>query len=236
MKARVELKKCAKKMFSKNKGLAILGFFVMILISSFSIRYDLFTKLHQVRIFIFEIPLNNFRNGVFIYFLFFLESLFIFQPIKIGIKNFYLNLGTNENTNISYILAPYLKGFRRILCYVVIKGLIDVSIVIIGIILLLDSNIAAIICFAVSIVILKLYMSQADYYFVQNKEMSVIKCIKESFYIVNNNIVDLFVLHLSFILWIILEIVTVGLAGIFVYPYIQLTYVEFFKSINNKKV
>ena len=42
---------------------------------------------------------------------------------------------------------------------------------------------------------------------------------------------DLFVLQLSFILWILMGIVTLGIGYIYVIPYMQQTLVNFYNSI-----
>ena len=45
---------------------------------------------------------------------------------------------------------------------------------------------------------------------------------------------ELFVLELSFILWILLGIVTLGIALIYVEPYMQLTFTNFYHNIKRQ--
>ncbi len=236
MISRADLKDRAKQIFSANRELAILGFLVSILISCISFKYDVAEQLYQIKIFFFNITVDYSENIFILSLVFSIISILVFGPLKIGLKNLYLNLGADKNTNMSYILAPYKDGLGRTLCYMILKGLIFLPIVVMGVMLIFIINIFAIIAIVVATIIVVLGMSQADYYFVRNKEMSPVECIKQSFNVMSGNKGELFVLQLSFILWNLLVVVTFGIAGIYVYPYEELTYVEFFKSINGEEI
>jgi len=63
----------------------------------------------------------------------------------------------------------------------------------------------------------------APYILCENREMPVMDALKKSAEMTNGHKKDLFVLMLSFILWILLICVTFGIAAVYVAPYIQAT-------------
>ena len=82
-------------------------------------------------------------------------------------------------------------------------------------------------------IIMGLAYSQAIYILAENPEMSPMECIKASKEMMMGRKMDLFVLQLSFILWGLLCMVTFGLAGLYVGPYMQLTITNFYHRIKN---
>ena len=80
--------------------------------------------------------------------------------------------------------------------------------------------------------IIKAYSySMVNYILCDNPEMSAMDAIKESQRIMQGHKMDLFVLQLSFILWMLMGIVTLGIGYIYVIPYMQQTLVNFYNSI-----
>jgi len=73
--------------------------------------------------------------------------------------------------------------------------------------------------------------SMAPYILAENKGKPALECINESKAMTNGHKMDLFVLGLSFIGWILLCLVTFGIAYIWVGPYIQSTYVNAYISL-----
>jgi hypothetical protein len=71
----------------------------------------------------------------------------------------------------------------------------------------------------------------APYILAENKEKSAMDCIEESIDMTDGHKWDLFVLNLSFIGWILLEIITLGLASIWVAPYMNATRVNAYLSL-----
>ncbi len=83
--------------------------------------------------------------------------------------------------------------------------------------------------------IIKAYSySLAPYILAENPEMNANDAIKESKRLMNGHKMDFFVLQLSFIPWILLVCVTFGFASIYVSPYINATYVNFYNSIKEQ--
>ena len=65
----------------------------------------------------------------------------------------------------------------------------------------------------------------------ENKGMSVLEAITLSRKMMDGHKMDLFLLFLSFIGWSILVVITFGIAGIWVYPYIYATMTNFYLSV-----
>ena len=83
--------------------------------------------------------------------------------------------------------------------------------------------------------IIKAYSySMAFYILAENPEMSAREALNESKEITKGHKLDLFVLELSFILWGLLAAVTFGIAYVYVLPYMQLTYVNFYHNIKRQ--
>ena len=70
----------------------------------------------------------------------------------------------------------------------------------------------------------------------ENPEMTANEAITESRKIMDGHKWELFVLGLSFILWIFAILFTFGLAAIYVEPYMQLTMVNFYHNIKSQPV
>ena len=76
--------------------------------------------------------------------------------------------------------------------------------------------------------------SMAFYILAENPEMSAREALNESKEIMKGNKLNLFVLQLSFILWALLTAVTFGIASIYVMPYQQLTFTNFYHNIKRQ--
>jgi len=73
--------------------------------------------------------------------------------------------------------------------------------------------------------------SMATYILAENKGKPALECINESKAMTNGHKMDLFVLGLSFIGWGLLCVITLGIAGIWVVPYMQATYTNAYNSL-----
>lgn len=71
----------------------------------------------------------------------------------------------------------------------------------------------------------------APYILAENPEMTAKEAIEKSKQITNGHKFDLFVLELSFILWMLLTVFTFGIAGIYVIPYMSATTANFYNLI-----
>jgi uncharacterized membrane protein len=80
--------------------------------------------------------------------------------------------------------------------------------------------------------IIKAYSYSMTYFILaENKGMSVLEAITLSRKMMDGHKMDLFLLFLSFIGWFILTAITLGIAGIYVYPYFYATLTNFYLSV-----
>lgn len=73
--------------------------------------------------------------------------------------------------------------------------------------------------------------SMSTYILAENKGKSALECINESKKMTEGHKLDLFVLGLSFIGWGLLCSITLGIASIWVIPYMQATYANAYNSL-----
>ena len=74
--------------------------------------------------------------------------------------------------------------------------------------------------------------SMSMYILAENKGKSAMECINESKAMTEGHKMELFVLALSFIGWILLGLVTCGIAYIWVNPYMNATFVNAYRELN----
>ena len=80
--------------------------------------------------------------------------------------------------------------------------------------------------------IIKAYSYSMSYYILaENKGKPALQCIEESKQMTDGHKMDLFVLDLSFIGWVLLCTFSLGIAGIWVVPYMQATYTNVYNSL-----
>lgn len=77
--------------------------------------------------------------------------------------------------------------------------------------------------------------SMSLYILAENKGKPALECIKESKDMTNGYKMDLFVLGLSFIGWILLSSITLGIALIWVAPYMYATYTNAYNFLKTQK-
>lgn len=80
--------------------------------------------------------------------------------------------------------------------------------------------------------IIKIYSySMAFYILAENPEMSALEALDESERLMYGHKMEFFILQISFFWWILLSGITMGIAGVYVIPYILTTNVNFYKYI-----
>lgn len=150
-----------------------------------------------------------------------LISIFLGGVITLGICKFVLKLANNkEEPKFNDLFSGfniYLKTF----------GLWIVMGLCIGI---------GIICLIVPGIIVSLMFSQAFFILCENNEKSITECLKESIEIMKGYKVDLFVLGLSFIGWWIIVGITFGIGILFVYPYQQVTFANYYLALKKRQL
>lgn len=73
--------------------------------------------------------------------------------------------------------------------------------------------------------------SQAMYILAENPHLSAREVLYRSEQMMKGHKMDLFLLGLSFIGWVLLTAITFGIAGIWVIPYMQASYANFYKNL-----
>lgn len=77
--------------------------------------------------------------------------------------------------------------------------------------------------------------AQVDNIVADEKDVNIIEAIKQSINLMKGHFIEYIVFDLSLIGWILLVIVTFGIAAIWVIPYINLCYVYFYKYLREEK-
>ena len=81
----------------------------------------------------------------------------------------------------------------------------------------------------------KAYAYSMSYYILaENPNMTAREALNESKRITKGHKMDLFVLHLSFIPWLLLVTITCGIASIYVVPYMSLSVANFYHEIKGQ--
>ena len=83
-------------------------------------------------------------------------------------------------------------------------------------------------------IILSIMYSQVYYILAENPSIGIVECLKKSRLMMCGQKWNYFVLMLSFILWGILTAITCGIAGLYVVPYYEATFTNFYLDIKNK--
>ena len=85
--------------------------------------------------------------------------------------------------------------------------------------------------FVIPGIIKSISYSMAMYVLAENKGKNAMECINESKAMTEGHKMDLFLLGLSFMGWILLTIVTCGIAYIWVGPYMSTTFANAYRSL-----
>ena len=147
-----------------------------------------------------------------------LISLFLGGVISVGLCKFLLDMTTKREE------PRFETLFSQFNIYLKTLGL--------NILITLSVCIGTIL-FIVPGIIVGLMFSQSYYILSEDPSKSITQCIKESVDMMNGHQWDLFYLELTFIGWWLLTAITVGIAGLWVAPYVKVTETNFYLSIKN---
>lgn len=161
---------------------------------------------------------TRYDGGIWTNTLLCIVTFLIITPLGLGQSIFFLKLAKNKEGKCSDVFLGY-KNFLKVIG---VSILIEI-IVCIGFIVLIVPGI-----------ILSIMYSQAYYILAENPSIGIVKCLKESRLMMRGQKWNYFVLMLSFILWGILITITCGIAGLYVVPYYEATFTNFYLEINNK--
>lgn len=136
-------------------------------------------------------------------------------PLQWGFTVFFLNLVRREDFNYERLFDGY-KDFARTF---LMEFLYAIAMAI-GFCLLIIPGI-----------IVSIGLVMAPYILKDDKEISAMDALKKSWEMTNGHKMKLFWLGLSFIGWIILSLMTLGIGFIFLLPYIDTTLAHYYEDI-----
>ena len=139
--------------------------------------------------------------------------------ITFGVHDIFYKVATNQSSDYKDVAIAFkANDIQR---YLVIGLRAVVEIFLYSLLLLIPG-------------IIKAYeYSQVFYLANQRPELSPKEVLLESSRIMSGNKMNLFLLQLSFIGWILLVIITFGIANIYVMPLYQMTMTEFYLKVKN---
>lgn len=146
-----------------------------------------------------------------------IASICVSGPLALGSAYIYLNLRRGFDPDVNILFS----GFQRFVDALVLTLLI-------GVFTFLWS-----LLFVVPGIIKAISYSQAYYILAEHPEMSAKEALDESIAIMDGHKMDYFVLLLSFIPWMLLCSITCGLAILYVGPYMEATFVNFYEEIKS---
>lgn len=139
----------------------------------------------------------------------------ILLPLTIGVTSFLANFVEDKNFD-SKDIFNYFKSFVKIV------GTLLLSAVLITI---------ASIFLVIPGIILTLSYSLVPILLVKREDLGIIETLKLSRTLMNGHKLDAFVLSLSFIGWAFVGTLTLGIAYIWIYPYMSVTFTKFYLNI-----
>lgn len=203
---RVELKNHAKVVLKNNWSNAVIVALLFMLISG-SANFGLSFTLE---FFNYSESAKSSINLIFNFVSIILEALFI-----LGYKSYYLKLSRNQEAGIDDLLSKT----NMFLVVLVTMILTSIFTTLWTLLLIIPGIIAAI------------SYSQTFYILLDNEGMQAMDAIKESKRIMNGHKMDYFILSLSFTGWIILALFTCGIGFLWLIPYMEVTYSNFYNEI-----
>ncbi len=142
-------------------------------------------------------------------------ALCVTGPLALGTAYIYLNLVRGQEPDVNILLS----GFNRFVDTLVLTLLISIFTFLWSLL------------FVVPGIIKSISYSQAYYILAEHPEMSGKEALDASVDMMDGHKMDYFVLILSFIPWCLLGAVTCGLGFLYVIPYMETTFANFYNAI-----
>ncbi|MGL5346719.1 MAG: DUF975 family protein [Peptostreptococcaceae bacterium] len=169
-------------------------------------------------------------------------TLLIGMPLTIGLMMMNLNCINEREIKV----RDLLKGFNKLyqvygvtVLQLFIIALFTTPLILVPILMLKDSKQIVLMVTSISgitnIVFMVLF-SQVEYIVADKKNVSLIEAIKKSIHLMKGNLIDFIIFELSFIGWIFLVGITFGIATVWVAPYMNLCYANFYLQIRDDKL
>lgn len=135
-------------------------------------------------------------------------------PLTVGLCKYILDLVRGEKFEIKTLFNSYSK-----ILMIVAAAILSYVIIAVGFILLIIPGIIAGIALAMI------------YYIIADGEEDPVEALKGSYNMMNGYKWDYFVFCLSFIGWILLSVITLGIALIWVYPYLSVAFAMYYDEL-----
>ena len=182
------------------------------------------------------------------YILFAIGYLFISAPIQAGRCKFLLNMvqGKEEPKLLDIFLKVFAMGLiifimeavimliQMLIIFItkgsLIEGVMNVKLSVSSVSLIFISSLAV----SIFLLIIQIIYSQINYIMVENPEIKIIECMKRSRKMMKGVKFKYFKLQFSFIGWWIFSIFTLGIAALWVNPYVMLANTNFYEEIKNR--
>lgn len=121
-------------------------------------------------------------------------------------------------------IADLCQGFRKKPLKIILAAILRIVIIFVGYVF-----------FAIPGIIF-FYRSRVLYYvLLDDTDISIWQAFKRSFLLMKGNCMELFKLDLSFLAWHLLNIFSFGIASIYVRPFTEITYAEYYDYLKGKK-
>ena len=145
--------------------------------------------------------------------------MFLSIPILYGIKSFYMNISRGLGGRVADIFEGYKQFFS-------ISSVILVStfFIMLWLLLLIIPGIIKAISYTQILRVKK-----------DNPEMKALECIDESKSLMEGYKMEYFALQLSFVGWSLISLLTLGILGFWLLPYMETTYAEFYDKLKEIK-
>lgn len=137
-------------------------------------------------------------------------------PLKVGKANIYCKNTDRERS----VFTDLFSGFRENVGENFFLGIVKSLFIFLWSLLFLVPGIVKAYSYAM-----------AEYLMVRDPSLTAMEAMNVSKQMMKGNKLRLFTLHLSFLGWILLMILTAGIAGIYVIPYMNTASTEFFNDI-----
>lgn len=147
---------------------------------------------------------------------FFVIYLVISTILQFGYSSYCLKVA-NRDGSMSY--GDLFSSVRYLLKAIGLTLMISVFVLLWCILLVIPGIIAA------------YRYSQAIFIMVEDPNKGIMQCIRESKEMMAGHKMEYFILELSFFFWMLLGGVTCGLAYIYVYPYMTVTFANYYNSL-----
>lgn len=222
---RAQIKSDAKRQLDANNKVMILtNLFISILITIPTLIIDNVTTSYVAYILLLTIP------------------IFIGTPLTIGF--YYMSINCARGKKIQFkdifkIKDRLDKIYLVTLIQYIIMAVLTIPLAVIPIALAKDNFFAIVMMQSIILIANTFFMiifAQVEYIVADKKDISSIEAIKKSIIMMKGHAIDYIILNLSLIGWILLVGFTFGIAYIWVGPYIQLVYTNFYEYVKSDKL